>query len=151
MTGHSFIFLLLNLALAFYNTGTIWAIEIDIFRSWKLLDTTSFRVAQTAHWKKLPYWVFIPVGITFLGSVTLIWYHPDKSPVWAIWGCLLCQFISHVLTAIFWGPWQANLSRDPLGPQSPFLNKIIKTHWIRTVLFNLNAAILFVWTVIVVI
>ena len=26
--------LVLNLALAFYNVGTIWAHEIDIFRSW---------------------------------------------------------------------------------------------------------------------
>jgi hypothetical protein len=30
-------FLLLNLALGFYNVGTIWAHEIDIFRSWKLV------------------------------------------------------------------------------------------------------------------
>ena len=28
-------FLVLNLALAFYNVGTIWAHEVDIFRSWK--------------------------------------------------------------------------------------------------------------------
>lgn len=32
------IFLLLNLVLAFYNVGTIWAMEIDIFRNWKVLD-----------------------------------------------------------------------------------------------------------------
>jgi hypothetical protein len=36
------VFLLLNLALAFYNAGTIWAHEIDIFRSWKLLDPRNF-------------------------------------------------------------------------------------------------------------
>lgn len=151
MTRFSFIFLLSNLALSFYNVGTIWAMETDIFRSWKLVDTESFSTVQRVHWKKLPYWIFIPVGIAFLGSVTLIWYHPDKSPAWAIWGCLLCQLTSHVLTAIFWGPWQAKLSRDPLGSQSPFLNKIVKTHWIRTVLINLYAAILFAWTVIVVV
>lgn len=32
------VFLLLNLALGFYNLGTIWAHEIDIFRSWDLLS-----------------------------------------------------------------------------------------------------------------
>jgi len=30
-------FLLFNVALAFYNVGTIWAHEIDIFRTWKLI------------------------------------------------------------------------------------------------------------------
>jgi hypothetical protein len=38
MSNHRTVFLLLNLALAFYNVGTIWAHEIDIFRSWKLLE-----------------------------------------------------------------------------------------------------------------
>jgi hypothetical protein len=32
----------LNLAVAFYNVGTIWAHEIDIFRTWKLIDRAQF-------------------------------------------------------------------------------------------------------------
>jgi hypothetical protein len=51
------VFLLLNLALAFYNVGTIWAHEMDIFRSWKLLDPSNFHAVQRVHWRKLPYWV----------------------------------------------------------------------------------------------
>jgi hypothetical protein len=35
-------FLLLNLALGFYNVGTIWAHELDIFRAWKLIDPKNF-------------------------------------------------------------------------------------------------------------
>ena len=31
------VFLLLNLVLASYNVGTIWAHEVDIFRTWRLL------------------------------------------------------------------------------------------------------------------
>jgi hypothetical protein len=27
-----------NVALAFYNVGTIWAHEVDIFRTWSLID-----------------------------------------------------------------------------------------------------------------
>ena len=40
------VFLLLNLALAFYNVGTIWAHEIDIFRSWKLIGPAEFHKAN---------------------------------------------------------------------------------------------------------
>ena len=60
-------FLLLNLALGLYNVGTIWAHEVDIFRSWRLVDPKDFLQIQTVHWHKLPYWVFIPVGLGLAG------------------------------------------------------------------------------------
>jgi hypothetical protein len=41
--------LVLVLALAFYNTGTIWAHEVDIFRSWRLVDRASFHRIQAVH------------------------------------------------------------------------------------------------------
>jgi hypothetical protein len=46
--------LLANLALAFYNAGTIWAHEIDIFRSLALVSPGDFHRIQRAHWRKLP-------------------------------------------------------------------------------------------------
>ena len=130
------VFLLLNLVLAFYNVGTIWAMEVDIFRSWRLLDPKTFKLVQTLHWKKLPYWIFIPVILAFIGSIILFWYHPENIPMWEIWTVFLTQFISHILTAIFWGQWQAKLSKDESGGASPYLEKILRTHWIRTCLIN---------------
>jgi hypothetical protein len=141
------VFLLLNLALGFYNVGTIWAHEIDIFRSWKLLDPESFHEVQRVHWRKLRYWVLMPVGIAFLGSVALLWYHPAGSPLWGIWGVFLWQALSLVLTAIFWGRWQARLAQDPLGSESPYLAKILSTHWVRTLLINAYTAILLAWSI----
>ena len=138
------IFLVLNLALGFYNVGTIWAMEIDIFRSWKLVET-DFHTVQEVHWKKLPYWIFAPVGLAFVGSIMLFWYHPEGSPTWAIWGTFLFQALSLMLTAILWGQWQAKLSRDPLGSKSSYLAKILKTHWIRTLLINAYAFTVLAW------
>ncbi len=138
------VFLILNLAIGFYNVGTIWAMEIDIFRSWKLVNQDFHRI-QEAHWKKLPYWIFAPVGLALIGSIGLIWYHPIGSPAWTIWGVFLFQFTSLVFTAIFWGQWQAKLSKDPLGSQSLYLAKILKTHWMRTLLINAYAFTLLGW------
>jgi hypothetical protein len=73
-------------------------------------------------------------------------YHPAGSPPWAIWGNLGCQVLSHLPTASMWGRWQAALSRDPRGPQGPFLGQILRTHWIRTGLITAYGLILFVWT-----
>jgi hypothetical protein len=137
-------FLVLNLALGFYCTGAIWAIELDIFRSWRLAGS-NFQAIHQAHWKLLPYWIFAPVTLSFIASIALLWYHPPGSPAWAIWGVFLCQAFSNVLSPMLWGRWQAQLSKDPLGSQSPYLAKILKTHWIRTLLINANALILLVW------
>jgi len=140
-------FLLINLALGYYNVGTIWAHEIDIFRSWQYVDVKSFHQIQEVHWRKLPYWIFLPLGLSFIGAIVLIWYHPVGSPVWVIWGNLLVQGVTHVGTALYWGRWQAKLSQDPLGPKSPYLAKFLKTHWIRTLLINAYAFILLVWAI----
>jgi hypothetical protein len=137
--------LLLNLALAFYAVGTIWAHEVDIFRSWRLVDPDTFRRLQLAHWRKLPYWVFVPIGLMFVGSTTLVWYHPIASPGWAVWGSVTSQLASHGLTAAMWGPWQAKLSTDDRGSGSPYLAKILSTHWIRTVLMTANGVIVLAW------
>src|SRR5581483_10852539 len=82
--NNAMVFLLLNLVLGFYNAGVIWAHEMDIFMPWKLIDKKDFDTVQLKHWKKLPYWVFIPVGQAIAGSVGLIWYHSAGSPPWAI-------------------------------------------------------------------
>ena len=141
------IFLLLNLVIAFYNIGTIWAHEIDIFRTWKLLDQKTFHKVQEVHWKKLPYWVFIPVGLSFFGAIGLFWYHPDKIPSLEIWIAFTVQFLSHLLTAFFWGQWQAKLSKDTLGATSPYLAKILMTHWLRTALINAYGLMLLYMTI----
>jgi hypothetical protein len=141
-------FLLLNLALAFYNVGTIWAHEVDIFRAWRLVGP-QFHDVQAAHWRKLPYWVLGPVAAAFAGSVALFWYHPAESPAWAIAGAFGCQAASLILTAFFWGRWQAALSHDPRGAKSVFLTRILRTHWVRTALVSLSALILLTWALLV--
>src|SRR6516165_6221578 len=107
------VFLLLNLVLAFYNAGTIWAHEVDIFRTWRLVNPEDFPKVQTAHWRKLPYWIFTPVGLALCGGVALVWYHPSSSPVWAIWANLTCQVLAIVLTAIFFWSMASQAVQGP--------------------------------------
>jgi hypothetical protein len=140
-------FLTLNVALAFYNVGTIWAHEVDIFRTWKLIDVSHFHQIQAVHWHKLPFWIFSPLALALAGGIALLFDQPAGSPPWGPWGGLGCQVASHLMTAFLWGPWQAKLSNDPLGPGSPYLKKILATHWIRTGLINAYAFFYLAWLV----
>jgi hypothetical protein len=148
LIDYAAVLLLLTLALSFYNVGTVWAHEIDIFRTWALISKRDFLAVSTKHFKRLPYWIFAPVGLGLAGSLTLVAYHPSGSPLWAIFSSLACQLLSIVLTAFYWARWQGLLSKDPRGPDSPYLTQILRTYWIRTVLANAYAFILLVWAII---
>ena len=147
MADYAVALLVGNLSLGFYNMGTILAHEIDIFRSWRLIDKKDFPTVQLRHWKKLPYWIFLPVGLALSGSVAMVWIHPAGSEAWAIFGNIACQVLALALTLAFWGPWQAKLSADERGPESPYLDRILRTHWIRTLLICGSAVLLLIWTV----
>jgi|SRR5579863_10167521 len=133
------VLLLLNLALSFYLVGTIWGQEVDIYRSWTLVDPRAFHRVQAVHWRKLPYRIFTPLGIGpgRVNRSQLV--PPEASPNWAIWGNLGCQLASHLLAALYGGPWQAKLANDDRGPASTYLAKFLATHWIRTLLINTTA------------
>jgi hypothetical protein len=59
----------------------------------------------------------------------------------------LVSWLSLILTIFMWGQWQKKLSGDPLSSESPYLAKILKTHWIRTSLISAYAIIVLVWVI----
>jgi len=142
------IFLLANVALAFLIAGFVWAHQLEIFRSWRLIDAKSFRAVHDAHWRTLPIWA-VAIGLGLAGSIALIWYHPTGTPAWAIWASVLCQVLTQVLTLFFWGRWQAQLRSGLSGPDSPVLDRLVRTHWVRAGLISANALILVLWMVTV--
>lgn len=121
-------FLLLNLALAFYfgrrhlGGGSRYFPILEAPLCNRFPSCPIRPLAQAFHR------VFTPLALAVVGSLVLIGYHPARSPGWAIWRNLACQNASLLLTAVFWGRWQAALSRDDLGPESPYLAKILATH-----------------------
>jgi hypothetical protein len=89
----------------------------------------------------------VPIGFALVGGVLLLWYHPANTPSFAIYGALIAQMLALLLTALLWGRWQARLAEDPLGSQSPYLDRILRTHWIRTLLISAYAVFLLIATI----
>ena len=137
-------FLLFNVAISLYNVGVIWAHEVDIFRSWRLVPADGFQTVQGVHWRKLPYWVFTPYALSIAGGLALLVYHPQGAPTWTLAGNATCQVLALLLTGVMWAPWQYKLSQDSLGPRSRYLDYILRTHWIRTSLITAAGACLLI-------
>ena len=149
MVDYGKFLLLANLAVSFYLVGCIWAHEIDIFRSWQLLDLEAFRSGADGPMAQVAILDFRAAG-TCVPRVTRTHLETSGgSPTWAICRNLALLLLSFFLTAFMWGRWQARLSVDPLGSGSPYLKKILQTHWMRTALINAYAPVLFLSTLLV--
>jgi len=103
-----------NLSLAFYNTVQ-FGTRNRYFQNRKWL-MPEIHAVQRTHWRKLPYWVFIPVGLSCRAQ-SLILYHPDKIAIWK-YGPLLLPIPLTTFLLHFLGPWQARLSKDPWEAQA---------------------------------
>src|SRR5882724_11222171 len=112
--------LLITLALSFYGLGLIWAVEAIIFPSWALLpDLPTFEKVRGAHWKTIPYLVFIPIILLFVLTIALLWYMPSLPIILAFF----FQLLSHISTGFTFGRWQRRIAIEHQGPDSPFLKK----------------------------
>src|SRR5699024_2399581 len=90
------------------------------------------------HWRKLPYFVFAPIAIVLICNIILLWQHPENTPMVLIWVALAFHLLVDVLSGFMWGLWQAKLTFEHHGPDSPLLARLINTHWIRILLVTLN-------------
>ena len=93
------------------------------------------------------YWIFTPLGFALKGFECSHLVPPARLPELGNLGELTCQLTSHLLTAIYWGRWQAELAKDDRGPASPCLAKILSTQWIRTLLINAYGLIFLAWAI----
>jgi hypothetical protein len=131
--------LLVAFALGAYGTGLIWAMELSVFRSWQLIgDPGSFDRVRAAHWRQVPYYVFAPIGVLFIATIALLVHHPPSVAATPLWTSFALQLASHVLTGMTWGRWQARIALEHQHRDSPYLARIVRTHWIRTALVTLN-------------
>lgn len=140
--------LLLTFAASFYNVGTIWSTQMG-WRLWLFVAPGDFGPYHEAWWRMIKPVVF-PVGaIAFLGSLALIWWRPAGVGSVPIWLNVGLQVATYVLTAAFWGRWQARTHHAKLtdGSLDPMYVRAMSTHWIRAAIITANG-LLTLWMAI---
>ncbi|MGI8691034.1 MAG: hypothetical protein ACR2M3_20835 [Thermomicrobiales bacterium] len=136
--------LLITLAASCYSVGTIWMVQV----SWRLfayVGPAEFPDYHRAWWlgpRGIQPIVFPLAGLAFLGSVAEFRWRPSHASVAAVWLSLTLQVLAYVLTAAWWGRWQAQLHRVRLddGSLNPLYQRLLSTHWLRVALLTAAAA-----------
>lgn len=140
--------LMITFAASFYSVGTIWMTQFG-WRLWPYVAPDDFGAYHAAWWAMIKPVIFPVAAIAFFGSIALVWCRPAGVHVFLVWLNLGIQVLVYVLTAAFWGRWQAHthFARLPGGTLDPMYLRSMKTHWVRAVLITLNG-LLALWMVV---
>jgi hypothetical protein len=135
---------LLNLAAAFYNVGTIWLTQVD-WQLWKYVGRETFDEYHLAWWHSVWWSIFPLAGVSFVGICAQLFWRPSV-PTWMLWLALIIQLLAYSGTAFWWGRGQGKLKQAvlPNGGIDALYQTLVRTHWIRVTLFTF-AGILQLW------
>ena len=134
---------LISFVLVFYGIGASFVESFVNYPTWRLVGANEFRAYHQALGPLIIGYMVIPMLITTILTMLLLWFRPVPLPQWAIWLAVVLQLIVWVSTAAIQLPIQMRLSRD--GLSLPLIERLIFTNWwLRKVPQTVNA-FLFLW------
>lgn len=134
---------LICFALVFYGVGASFVESFVNYPTWRLIGANEFRAYHQTLGPLVIGYMVIPILITTLLTVLLLWFRPAPIPRWAIWLAIVLQLIPWVSTVAIQLPIQVQLSRD--GLSLPLLERLIFTNWWLRKVPQIINAVLFFW------
>lgn len=130
-------------ALVFYGMGASFVESFVNYPTWRLIGANEFRSYHQALSPLVIGYMVIPMLITTLLTVLLLWFRPAPVPLWAIWLAVVLQLIVWISTATIQLPIQMQLSRD--GLSLPLIERLIFTNWWLRKVPQIINGFLFLW------
>lgn len=134
---------LLTFALIFYGMGASFVESFVNYPTWRLIGAGEFLAYHHAISPLIIGYMVIPMVITTVLTILLLWFRPAPVPRWAIWLSVVLQVLVWVSTASIQIPIQVQLGSD--GLSLTLIDQLIFTNlWFRKVPQVINI-FLFLW------
>ena len=134
---------LISFALVFYGIGASFVESFVNYPTWRLIGANEFRAYHQALGPLIIGYMVIPMLITTLLTMFLLWFRPAPIPRWAIWFSVVLQLMIWVSTATIQLPIQVQLSKD--GLSLALIERLIFTNWWLRKVPQIINALLFLW------
>jgi hypothetical protein len=134
---------LITFALVFYGMGASFVESFVNYPTWPLIGANEFRGYHQALSPLVIRYMVIPLFVTTLLTVLLLWLRPTAIPRWAVWLSVVLQLITWVSTFAIQIPIQLQLSRE--GLSVPLIERLIFTNWWLRRVPHLINTFLFLW------
>ena len=134
---------LITFSMVFYGTGAAFVESFVNYPTWRLIGATEFQAYHQAFSPLILGFMVIPLVLTTVLSILLLWFRPAAIPSWAIWLAVILQMVTWVSTVAIQVPIQIQLSSN--GLSLPLIDRLIVTNfWLRR-LPHLGSTLLFFW------
>jgi hypothetical protein len=134
---------LISFALIFYGMGASFLESFVNYPTWRLIGANEFRAYHQAISPLVIGYMVIPMLITTLLTILLLWFRPAAIPRWAIGLAVVLQLIIWASTFAIQLPIQGQLSTD--GLSLPLIDRLIFTNWWLRKVPQIINALLFLW------
>jgi hypothetical protein len=140
--------LLVNFAIAFYNVGTVWLVQLSCYPLWAVVGRGEFEAYHEAWWHSIWGVILGPGLFGFMGAWAMLRWLPARVSASTVWLGIALQVAVYLLTAIWWGPLMARLVEvvDPTGTPTLLFRLLLSTHWLRVALITAYGLLMF-WMV----
>ena len=113
------------------------------YPTWPLIGANEFRAYHRALSPLIIGYMVIPMLVTTILTILLVWLRPASIPRWMVWLAIVLQLIVWISTVTIQLPIQGQLSAN--GLSLPLIERLRTTSfWFRRVPHTANA-ILFLW------
>jgi hypothetical protein len=134
---------LITFALVFYGMGAASVESFVNYPTWPLIGANEFRAYHRALGPLIIGHMVIPMLVTTILTVLLLWLRPASIPRWMVWLAIGLQLVVWVSTVTIQLPIQGQLSAD--GLSLPLIDRLrVTSFWFRRVPHLANA-FLFLW------
>jgi len=88
----------------------------------------------------LPFLVILPSVLALVSAVLLLWIRPSSIPLWSVVLVIGLDVAVLISTAVGQTPLHAKLDRE--GFSAEVISTLVRSNWIRTALWTINALLL---------
>jgi len=134
---------LISFALVFYGMGASFVESFVNYPTWRLIGANEFRAYHQALSPLVIGYMVIPMLITTIFTILLLWFRPTPIPRWTIGLAVVLQLVIWVSTFAIQLPIQMQLSGD--GLSLPLINRLIVTNWWLRKVPQIINALVFLW------
>jgi hypothetical protein len=134
---------LITFALVFYGMGAASVESFVNYPTWPLIGVNEFRAYHRALGRLIIGYMVIPMLVTTILTILLLWFRPASIPRWMVWLAIVLQLVVWVSTVTIQLPIQGQLSAE--GLSLPLIERLsVTSFWFRRVPHIANA-VLFLW------
>ena len=131
-------FFSIHLASTAIMVGAIWVIQLVHYPSFHYVDKSSYMKFQDFHMNRISYIVIPAMTVELFSGVLIIYLGLKNDALFII--SIIFLILIWISTALLFTPIHQKLTS---GYKSSLIKKLVKTNWLRTILWSLRLTLLF--------